>query len=192
MGTVRCFIAVEIGPSVRQALALVADDLSKQLDSRAVRWVKPQNIHLTLRFLGETDSEALPLLGGCLDEVAAEIKPFGLSLAELGCFPNPRKPRVIWIGVGGQAESLRGLQRSVEDRLAIAGWQREGRRYHAHLTLGRVKNAQKVVAARLPWGRDLAAGSFEAAKICLVQSELRPDGAVYTDRHISALGGTSS
>lgn len=188
MSAVRCFIAIEIDAAARQALARVSDYLSAQIDPGSVRWVKPAGIHLTLRFLGDIESTAIPRIGGRLDHVASEFTSFELSLAELGCFPNSRKPRVIWLGVGGQVERLMALQRAVENGLAEMGWEREGRRYHPHLTLGRVKHARSVIAASLPWGQELARDNFRAAKVCLVQSDLRPDGAVYTNRHISTLG----
>ncbi len=192
MSQIRCFVAIEMGPAVRQALARVSDRLSEQIDSRAVRWVKPANIHLTLRFLGDTDSSAIAGIGECLDDVASEFTSFELSLAELGCFPNSRKPRVVWIGVEGQLGQLTALQQAVEDRLARLGWEREGRRYHPHLTLGRVKDTRQIVEARLPWGSGLFAESFEVAKICLMQSDLRPDGAVHTTKHESYLRGSIS
>ena len=192
MSHIRCFIAIEMRPAVRQALAQAAEHLSEQVGSRAVRWVKPANIHLTLRFLGDTDPVAIGEIGDCLDDIASGFEPFKLHLAKLGCFPNPRKPRVIWIGVGGAVGQLVTLQQVVEDGLAGLGWERESRRYHPHLTLGRVKDTRQVVESRLPWGESLSAESLEVATVCLVQSDLQPAGAVYTTRHESSLSGSSS
>jgi 2'-5' RNA ligase len=192
MSHIRCFIAIEMGPAVRQALAQVSELLSEQVESRAVRWVKPANIHLTLRFLGDTDPAAIIEIGESLDDIVSEFASFELGLAELGCFPNPRKPRVIWIGVGGDVGQLVALQQSVAERLARLGWEREGRRYQPHLTLGRVKDTRQVVESGLPWGKDLSVESFEVAKIRLIQSDLRPAGAVYTTRHESRLSRSST
>jgi 2'-5' RNA ligase len=192
MSRIRCFIAIELDLVTRRALAQVSDHLFEQVGSRAVRWVKPANIHLTLRFLGDIDSADVGELGDCLDNTASLFSSFELHLANLGCFPNPRKPRVIWIGVGGEVAQLESLQQTLEDRLAEQGWDRDSRRYKPHLTLGRVKDSRRVVEARLPWGKNPATASIEVARISLVQSDLQPSGAVYTTRHESSLRASSA
>jgi len=101
MHPIRCFIAIELSLPIREALALAGEFVSGQLPSRAVRLVKPANIHLTLRFLGDTDPAVLPQISDSLDHAASQFEQFELQLGKLGCFPNPRKPRVIWIAVDG-------------------------------------------------------------------------------------------
>ncbi|UCG23847.1 MAG: RNA 2',3'-cyclic phosphodiesterase [Chloroflexota bacterium] len=172
---------------IREALAEAGLFVSEQLPPRAVRWVKPANIHLTLRFLGDTDLATLPQIGESLDQVASKFGPIDLRLGQLGCFPNARKPRVIWIGVNGDVRRLEKLHGDVEKQLQPLGWPPEGRRFHPHLTIGRAKDSRRVVAARLPWGEQLRTDSFTVANISLIESELQPTGAVYTTRHESVL-----
>ncbi len=189
MGTIRCFIAIEITDSVRRSLAELQEDLAAQVPRRAVRWVDPENIHLTLKFLGDTDATAIEGIGKRLEVAAASFEPFAVQLGELGCFPNPRRPRVIWVGVNANPvtdsgdigqQPLPGLQRRLERGLVELGWPAEKRRFHPHLTLGRVRDSKAVVAARLPWGHKRVRGQQSVEALCLFQSDLRPSGAVYT------------
>ena len=94
---------------------------------RAVRWVKPENVHLTLRFLGATAADQLEELKTALAALAAMVEPFELQLAAMGCFPNVRRPRVIWVGLAGAEDQLLALQRAVEQVVVDLGWQREPR-----------------------------------------------------------------
>jgi 2'-5' RNA ligase len=147
----------------------------------------PASIHLTLRFLGDTDPAALPKIGESLDRIAPQFGQFELQLGKLGCFPNDRKPRVIWIGVDGDVCRLEKLQRAVEEGLEPLGWLPEGRRFHPHLTIGRVNNSRQIVEAHLPWGKHFRTDSFTVAEISLIESDLRPTGAIYTTRRESYL-----
>jgi 2'-5' RNA ligase len=145
---------------------------------------------LTLKFLGDTEIAKLDLVGDQLEELAAVHAPLVIQLDKLGCFPNHRKPRVVWVGVNG-GSTLQDIQRAVEDNLAPLGWPVESRKYHPHLTLGRVKNPQQVVTARYPWGKQLVTGRQRANEICLIESDLQPSGPVYTVRRRARLGGES-
>lgn len=180
MSTVRCFIAIELTDDLQRCLAGVQDELARGVPDRAVRWVTPDNVHLTLKFLGDTDTAALGRIGDRLEDVASRFAPFEFTLGKLGCFPNARKPRVIWVGVEGELGPLSELQQQVESVLAELGWTAENRRYHPHLTLGRVKDTRVVVEARYPWGKTQATGQQTVGEICLVKSDLQPTGAVYT------------
>ena len=187
MQSLRCFIAIELSTPICEALAEVGQFASELLPPGAVRWVKPASIHLTLRFLGDTDPAILPQIGDSLDQIALQFRQFELNLGRLGCFPNVRKPRVIWIGLEGDVDYLEKLQRAVEKGLEPLGWQPERRPYHPHLTIGRVKDSKRVVEARLPWGECRSTNSFTVAEISLIESDLRPTGAVYTARQRSSL-----
>lgn len=198
MGTIRSFIAIEITDGIRRGLAELQQDLAAHVPSRAVRWVDPENIHLTLKFLGDADTAAIDPISIRLEEVAATFEPFTVQLGELGCFPNPRRPRVIWVGVNADPEAdggdigqqpLPGLQRRLERGLEELGWPAEKRRFHPHLTLGRVKDSRAVVAARFPWGRKRVSGQQSVEALCLFQSDLRPSGAVYTILKRARLAG---
>lgn len=189
MGKVRCFIAIEMPPAVRDALGEVSNLLASQLTGGGVRWVKPSNIHLTLRFLGDTDPAVIESVVESLDHVGSTNAPFKLRLGELGCFPNSRKPRVIWVGLNGNTNQLVALHQTLQQNLQPLGWEPERRAFRPHLTLGRVKDTGKVIAANLPWGEVLGSEVLEARAICLIRSDLKPSGAVYTTLHESMLAG---
>lgn len=189
MSELRAFIAIELSNDVQASLRQAGGELENSLASGTVRWVKPENIHLTLRFLGNVRESKLTEIYGGLDQITGTEKPFSLQLDLLGCFPNPKKPRVIWIGLNGDVEQLDSLQNSVGLKLHRLGWEEEKRKYHPHLTLGRVKDVRKVLEADLPWGRVLVEGLIEVKAIHLIESQLLASGAVYSTRHSSYLGG---
>lgn len=186
MNTIRAFIAVELPEAVRQFLYETALSLADRVPAGAVRWVKPGAMHLTLHFLGDTPVDKLPALGAGLDRVVGHRPSFALHLGELGCFPNPRRPRVIWAGVAGTGPALADLKRAVDEMLAPLGWAPEDDKpFQAHLTLGRVKHSNQLI--QLPWGERLAPRPVPVDAIYLIESQLRPDGPVYTIRHKAPL-----
>jgi 2'-5' RNA ligase len=189
MEEIRAFIAIELPDEVGKLLDDARQVLARKLVRGGVRWVKTSNIHLTLRFLGNAKSDQLPVLYDGLDKAASRCAPFSLVLDSLGCFPNPRRPRVIWVGLNGELSSLNSLYREVEKMLADNGWEVEGRGYHPHLTLGRVKDSTKVVEAQFPWGVRLASGEIDVDAVHLIESQLLPSGAVYSIRHSGYLTG---
>ena len=189
MNDIRAFIAIDLPKVVLAELAELQQELAKSATSKSVRWVKPENIHLTLRFLGDIDQRRLTEVSKSLDKLARDIQRFGLELDSLGCFPNPRKPKVIWVGVGGETTKLQAVYQGLEQILEPIGWKPEGRRYHPHLTLGRAKDHRQVIDARFPWGKKLAEGKFAAAALHLVKSDLLPSGAEYTILHSAIFTG---
>ncbi len=140
----RLFIAIDLPPQVRDRLA----SIQKQLRSgRArVRWVPPDNMHLTLVFLGETAPDRVPVLAGILEAVAAGREPFSLALGDVGFFGSPRRPRVLWVGVEDPQEALAPLQAELVRHLRGAGWAPEDRPYHPHLTIGRIRDPRHGAA----------------------------------------------
>ncbi|HET6445561.1 MAG TPA: RNA 2',3'-cyclic phosphodiesterase [candidate division Zixibacteria bacterium] len=187
MSHIRAFIAIEVPDDVGKALSDTRRILNSRLELGGIRWVKTSNIHLTLRFLGNVNSEQLPALYEGLDIVAAQNNPFSLDLDVLGCFPNARRPRVIWVGLTGETGKLNLVNGSIERVLDTLGWESEGRDFHPHLTLGRVKDPNRVVNSQLPWGEVMAEGRIDVQAIHLVESQLLPTGAVYTIRHSGSL-----
>lgn len=187
MSQIRAFIAIELPGDVSNALGDTRRILSSRLEQGGIRWVKTSNIHLTLRFLGNAKSDQLPALYKGLDIVAEDNNPFSLDLDVLGCFPNVRRPRVVWVGLAGEIGKLNLLYSSIEEVLATLGWEPEGRDFHPHLTLGRVKESGRVVNSQLPWGEVLANGRIDVQAIHLIESQLLPTGAVYTIRHSGSL-----
>ncbi len=146
-----------------------------------VRWVAIPSIHLTLKFLGEVDPEAIPKLQVLLSEACKSERRIELVLRGLGCFPNARNPRVIWCGIDGETDSLLRLQHGVESSCAQLGFAPEDRPFRPHLTLGRVQGRRNVQSLmdRVVGGYDLAC-SFQADRFHIYKSSLKPQGAVYT------------
>jgi 2'-5' RNA ligase len=175
----RLFVAVNLPADLRQRLAAVQEGLRRaQAD---VSWVRTENVHVTLKFLGETEEKRLARIRPALLEVARDSAPFGIRLSGLGSFGG-RVPRVVWVGVEEGAEPLGQLAKRVEAALARVGFPKEKRGFTAHLTLGRArspKNAEALLAAL----GEADAGPFGGVTVSqfeLMQSELRPTGSVYT------------
>jgi 2'-5' RNA ligase len=188
MPTKRAFIAIELPENVRLALFQGGQALSERLTSDSVvRWVPSENLHLTLRFLGESDRGQLEEVEKGINDIARRSTDFELLIGKLGCFPNRRKPRIIWIDLGGDLAALSLLQQEIEEMLSNLGWSSESRRFHAHITLGRVKNSKQVVSANFPWESTLGPLQIRVSHISLISSDLRPSGAVYSVQHRSQL-----
>jgi len=175
---VRLFVALELAAAPRAALAAVCESGRRG----GVRWVPPENAHLTLKFLGEVADALLDDIKGALKAAAAPAKPFELSLAGGGCFPNERAPRVIWLGVGDGREEAAAAAAAVERALAPFGFDRDKRRFHPHVTIGRVKDARRgaaTAAAKLEELADFTTPAAPVTALSLIESTLAPAGSVY-------------
>jgi len=187
MSTIRTFIAIHLPPDVKAALGDVARRLDSRTPRRTVRWVRPEQMHLTLRFLGDTDTDRLPAIQTAMDAVAAANAPFEMRLGSVGCFPNKNRPRVIWVGLAGEEIHLLSLVADLEKELAPLGREPENKPFRAHLTLGRVKDERG--AQGVEWAADVQHLAVPAEAIHLIESQLRPTGPIYTVRHSSRLRG---
>lgn len=146
-----------------------------------VSWVRAENVHVTLKFLGETGEKRLQRIRPALAEVARAGASIAMEVSGLGSFGG-RIPRVVWVGVGDGAEALTQLAGSIEVALARVGFPKERRGFTAHLTLGRVRsprNAEALLAALQEFHAEKF-GAFTATQFELMQSELHPTGSVYT------------
>lgn len=184
----RLFVAVELPRSLRASLAGVCE----QGRRGGVRWVPAENVHLTLKFLGDVDERLLPQLKEALAAVAAAAAPFALSLAGRGCFPSVRAPRVIWVGVGEGAEEAGALARAVEQALKPLGFPAENRRFKPHLTIGRVKDARAAAptaARKIQELQGYAVPAGRAEAVALIKSTLTPEGSIYEEVARWPLGG---
>jgi 2'-5' RNA ligase len=171
----RIFVALFPPEELRRSLLESAQELEV---SGRVRWVRPEGVHLTLKFLGETPEEAVEGLQQALSEVCARHGPFEVGLSGFGAFPSRRKARVIWSGVDAGADSLRALAEDVERSLEKLGFGRERRPYSPHLTLGRAGGRPVTLG---PEERDPEVKDrFMARRIDLVESVLDRKGATYT------------
>lgn len=193
MDRIRAFVAVELNAAARDAVERVMRDL-RAAAGDGVRWVRPEGVHLTLKFLGDIDAGSVPDISGALDRSAAPSQPFSLMLEGVGAFPNLRRPRVIWVGLGGELEQLLELQQSAEREMEALGFARERRAFTPHLTLGRVRDGAPQQRLRALSGA-VAGASVErdvhvpVRDLALMKSDLRPTGAVYTRLHAARLGG---
>jgi RNA 2',3'-cyclic 3'-phosphodiesterase len=168
-------------------LGWVSEALGGRVPPGSVRWVRPELIHLTLRFLGETAVAQLPAISAALDEVGRQTGPLALRLGPVDCFPNCKRPRVIWVGLEGDLRALATLQQRVETALVPLGWAAEKRPFQPHLTLGRVKDVGKL--SRVSWTVEVERVEVAVTAVGLIESQLRPSGPVYTVRSKSPLCG---
>ena len=188
----RTFVAIEIPDTLTRELAALINALQSKIDRRAVRWVRPEAVHLTLKFLGEVAQESVPGICSAMTQVAAQSASFAFDVKGLGCFPGVRRPRVIWLGVHESSGKLLRLQRELERQLGMLGFEAERRRYHPHLTMGRVKrdsgrSAMDQLSEVLTQENIGSLGTVEVKGASLMRSELRPAGAVYTRLHFAPL-----
>jgi 2'-5' RNA ligase len=173
----RCFIAIELSESVKSALAELQNNFRKcQAD---IRWVKPDNIHLTLKFLGDIDD--VVGIEKVISEACNKYKPFDIEVAGAGVFPNIRSPRVLWVGIDDN-EVLAGLQSAIEDGLAMLGFKKDKRKYQPHLTLGRFRSLRGdgTIVDIIGSYNNYKLGFMNASKVSLIKSELSLLGAVYS------------
>ena len=181
-GRIRSFVAVLLGGAVLEELQVAQRLLQDRLPD-SLRWARPEQLHLTLQFLGELDADVLPEAGAWLAEACRPHRPFTLSLAGLGFFPNPRRPRVLWVGLGEEVSQLLRLQSDVSKALARFGNHREKRAFQPHLTLARVRPGSRVDPGSWPDASALGGPrpvSWIVREVHLMRSELRPAGARYT------------
>jgi 2'-5' RNA ligase len=185
METIRAFIAIPLPHQLLDRLSILQRQLESQIPSRSVRWVRAEGIHLTLKFLGDTPTERLPDIKRALTAVARYALACTFTVGELGCFPNPRRPRVVWVGVQEPTGRLAALQDAIEEVMAPLGYPPEGRGFTPHLTLGRVRQgARRSDVARVgevvtgTTGEPLA--EVSADHFALIRSVLKPTGAEYT------------
>jgi 2'-5' RNA ligase len=193
MATVRTFIAIELDEELRATLQDLQDRLRGQLAPRSVRWVRPQGIHLTLKFLGDTPVSRLEDIKVALAQAATEVGPFTFTVGGLGCFPNTQRPRVVWVGLQEPTGALVRLRDAVEAQVAPLGFPTEKRRFSPHLTLGRVQRRASRSEVR-EIGKVVAASEIgtvdemDVTVVCHIKSDLRPSGAVYTTLLEAELG----
>ncbi len=181
----RLFIAIELPPHILDHISAIQDWLRERVPPRTVRWVAPQGIHLTLKFLGDVPVRQQEALQEALAQAVRGHAPFQLAAGGMGCFPNPRRPRVAWVGVHENPEALQRLRDAVEAQIAPLGYPTEARPFHPHLTLGRVRrDARRSDVQAL--GTLIAESALQqretwtVREVTLVRSQLKPSGAVYT------------
>jgi RNA 2',3'-cyclic 3'-phosphodiesterase len=183
--SVRLFVAIELPPAVCDALSSVQNRLRAFDRDCAVRWMSIASIHLTLKFLGETPANRQSEIEAALHEAVVGRGPFDLAVEGAGCFPDLRKPRVIWAGAGGDLQSLHALRDAVERTISPLGFPTEERPFSPHFTLGRARqDASRTALSSL--GEKIGKtevgtlATWRVEGVSLMRSDLRPSGAVYT------------
>ena len=184
----RAFLAIDLPGSLRAALARYQENLKQS--GADVRWGPVGNIHLTLKFFGQLpESEVEPICQAALG-VAVGVPPLNLQVAGAGAFPNPRSPRVVWVGLAGDLEPLGVLYRRLEAAFASLGHLPEGRPFHPHLTLGRVRSpaGRERLTRMLQEVDPPQCPGFRVGEMILFRSQLSPQGSTYTPLKVIPLG----
>ncbi len=189
---VRSFIAIELPSEIKAELTSLEERL-KIKPYPFVKWVDPESIHLTLKFLGNIASTTVPEIVKALAKITQPISSFYLQIGGSGAFPNLRRPQVIWVGVGGEVEKLAMLQRDIDAALAPLGFPPESRPFSPHLTLGRLREgASPQERQKLgEWVGSIkfeGSLSFEVDALSLMKSQLTPHGAIYSQLASMRLG----
>ncbi len=176
---VRSFLAINLSHDARAAIGNAVRNW--RYLGRSVRWVKESNIHLTIKFLGDIPSSQVKDVSSAVKQLCSDLEPFTLELDRPGVFPDLRRPRVLWIGLKGPADSLAGVQNLVEETLFLQGFPKEKRLFIPHITVGRIKGrppSSKSLARFLK--TDLPSSKSAIDRLCLYKSVLTPSGPVYT------------
>jgi 2'-5' RNA ligase len=178
--TLRAFVAFKLPNHITERAAALQCAL--KASGLKLQWVKPQNLHLTLKFLGDIPETDISKIGAAIDYVAGNEPPLEMTLQGMGVFPGIKRPRVLWLGFGGQVQNLKRLHLKLEDQLDKIGFDRDKRRFKAHLTIARIKRrvAPERLLDALTVEGDFAPHPFVVSKMVLYKSDLRPQGAVYT------------
>jgi RNA 2',3'-cyclic 3'-phosphodiesterase len=186
MEQIRCFIAIELSPELKAELSRLQNKLkSAGGGSNTARWVEPNGIHLTLKFLGNTDKGKIADITREMEQAVKGIPEFKLEVTELGTFPNPRRVQVVWVGVTGDTEKLNEIVKRLEEGLAKQGFKAEVRPFTPHLTLARVREtavpeAVKALGEAVGNMKPEIASGVPVTEVCLMQSQLTPRGSIYT------------
>jgi 2'-5' RNA ligase len=186
---IRTFIAVEIPEKIISSIARVQEGIKNY--GFKIRWVRPESIHLTLKFLGNIEAADTENVGRAVFRASKEYTPLSLQVKGIGVFPGIKRPRVVWVGITGQLETLFGLQKTLDKNLEAIGFPKEKRPFKGHLTLGRIKkkiDTNTFIEALDTFG-NFETETFTADRVVLFKSELKASGAVYTKLMSARLDG---
>ena len=175
----RCFIAIEIPDQIRKEIGVLVDSLKKY--DADIKWIPPENLHVTLKFLGSTPENLLPGINDALSAMVSSYAPFYIKIVDTGVFPDRRNPRVCWIGIEDSGR-LKTLQADVDNSTKLFGFKPEDREFRPHLTIGRVRSRQGMISIvnELDRQKGYTFGSFMVDNLRIMKSDLKPKGAEYT------------
>lgn len=190
MAAIRSFICIVLPEELKAKIAELQSGLKREPVD--VSWTKPENVHLTLKFLGEVEEARLEQVKEAVNQAAQAHARFELIAHGCGVFPSEKNPRVLWVGLKDESGALQPLVQKIEERLGAVGFAEEDRPFRAHLTIGRVRSgrnarelAQKLIATNFPAHR------ITVERLVLMRSDLKPTGAVYTPLHSAELQSAS-
>ncbi len=185
----RLFIALELSKKQKEEVKILQSHLSEYLDG--VRWVKPAGMHLTLKFLGDTEPDKLELVKSAMDQAVSGLKSFEVSYGRGGVFPDPARARVIWLGLKEGEKDVRKLAKNIDQELQEMNFAPEKREFTPHLTIGRIRD--KISKAKIEQfierEKSFVTGNVKIDGVVLFESTLTPQGAIHTPLHKSALEG---
>ena len=178
--SIRCFVAIEIPEPIQNRLVRIQDMLRNQIEKAS--WVKPGNIHLTLKFLGDINPENLEPIGKAIEEVANRHYSFSLHIGGIGAFPNLVRPRVLWAGVSVGAEHVSALAQGINLALSGHGFPTETKKFNPHLTIGRLREKVnlKPYANQYRQYDNINGAEMTVGAISLIRSQLDSRGAIYS------------
>jgi 2'-5' RNA ligase len=184
----RTFIAIELPERIKRKIEDLQAPLKKT--NAFASWVKPENIHVTLKFLGEVPEDKINEVFSATGKALECAKKFTMSLKGMGAFPDFRRPRVIWIGAGNGVNELSHLANRIEEEMEKINFPKEERKFSAHFTIGRVKSPKNIEKLmELVKSSDFSTGEIEVNEVVVMKSQLHPAGAIYTPLKKIALGG---
>ena len=181
MEKIRSFIAISLPQEIKNKITETQKSL---METKAdVRWVNIDGIHLTLKFLADIERSQVKEILSAIKAASEGIKPFSLEIASVGAFPKIEYPRVVWIGINDETNTLKPIQKKIDENLSKIGFDREERDFKPHLTLGRVKSlkGKERLIPLILQAKDLSLGRFEVTEVLLMQSVLKPTGAEYSE-----------
>lgn len=187
---VRTFLAIELPPGIKYLIEGIKERLMPAL--KGVRWTRPEGMHLTLKFFGDVFQDDVSRISEIVGRNVRDIAPMGLNVGLPGGFPSLKKPRVLWLGIGGDVQRLEVLQAAIERDLEKCGFPGEKRTFKPHLTLGKAWSRVRIIsgAETLIGGiEELGVFRFDVRELILFESELKPGGAVYTKLATFPFGG---
>ena len=192
MGLLRAFIAAELPPFLQDAIQTATVSVRRTLGAELVRWVPAHNVHLTLKFLGDVSPTSVDLIKHMLETEAGNHSIFDATIEGFGCYPNARRPRILWVGLEAPP-SLASLQHDLNAAAARLGYPAEDREFSPHLTIGRVRQnatATEVqqIRAEVEHVQLGALGTTRIDSVHLFKSDLLPSGSVYTKLFTARLG----
>ena len=179
-GKVRTFIAVKLSREAREEVLRILEELKKI--KADVKWVSPETIHLSLKFLGNIEKEKIPGIEKQLREVCKDFSPFDIVLENIGTFPFWNRPKVLWVGIGQGRENVKKLARKIEKIMSAEGFEKESRDFKAHITIGRIKSPRNTKRLQ-KISNDIRVRQAKSHidKVILYRSELSGKGAVHTE-----------